>query len=135
MSARIKLSINNWRMICQRLAPIARRTANSRARAEPPAASRVDRFAQAMTRTRATEHGEIAMEDAFPQAIADHRQPRPADTIFLLGENAADLRRQSDDLEKIGGHERAGNLFRLATLQTAQVVGLASRDSEVFENF
>ena len=49
-----KLSMSNCRMIWPREAPIAARTANSRARAAPRTARRFAKFAQAMSKTSAT---------------------------------------------------------------------------------
>ena len=82
---------------------------------------------------RPTEHRRIALEKSLPKLIADDGQSRTADAIFLFGENAAELRLEPDDLEKVRRHDRAGNLFRLAAFESAQVVGLAPADGESFE--
>ena len=50
-AASSKLSVSNWRTMRQRLAPIARRMANSRWRAAPRAISRLATLTQAISST------------------------------------------------------------------------------------
>jgi len=52
--ASTKLSVSNWRVICQRPAPNAARSANSRARKDARASSRLAMFAQPISSTKPT---------------------------------------------------------------------------------
>src|SRR5256714_8205865 len=80
------------------------------------------------------EHVRIAVENALPEFVADHRNHRAADAIFFLGEDAPDLRLEADDFKKVSGDECARDLFRRAAFQSAQVIGFPARDRDIFEN-
>src|ERR1043166_2189035 len=81
--------------------------------------TKVDRFA---------EDVRIAVEDPLPKLVADHTDGRSANAIFFFCEHAAELRRETDDLEKGRGNKGTGDLLRRAVFETAHIIRLTPRD-------
>ena len=82
---------------------------------------------------RASNNLGIPVKGAVPKPIADDHQCRRARFIFVVAKGSADLRWQSDHVEKIRGHKSDGYSFRFAAGNAAEIARLEAGEREVLE--
>ena len=75
-----------------------------------------------------------AIERTLPKPVANDHNRQRADFVFVFAERPTDLRRQSDDVEKVSRDRSARNALRVASRNSAEIARFLMSRGEMFKN-